>query len=312
MAIPEAWAGLLSVPAIAAPMFMISNPELTTACCEAGVIGTFPALNQRDSEGYEAWLDAIERQLADRPMAAPFGVNLSLRRGNARLERDLDITIAHRVPIVLTSLGISDDVVERVHGYGGIVLHDVINQRHARRAAAAGVDGLILVCAGAGGHSGRLNPFAFLAETRSWYDGIIVLAGGITEGRQIAAAKLAGADLVSLGTRFIMTRESGAPDAYKAMIARASTADIAFTPHLTGVGASFLSASLADWGIEGEEPSPTIDRATRTVRHQGREGKVWRDIWSAGQAAGAIGDIPPAAELCGRLAGEYAEALRTC
>ena len=312
MPLPEAWLSRLSVPAIAAPMFMISNPELTIACCEAGLIGTFPALNQPDSQGYEAWLDAIEERLGRRPDAAPFGVNLSLRRGNQRLERDLEITIAHRVPIVLTSLGISDEVVDRIHAYGGILLHDVVNQRHARRAVAAGVDGLILVCAGAGGHAGRLNPFAFLAETRSGFDGIIVLAGGITDGRQIAAAKLAGADLASLGTRFIMTRESGAPDAYKAMIAQASTADLVYTPHLTGVGASFLAASLNAWGIDGEEPSAAIDRTTRTVRHEGREGKVWRDIWSAGQAAGAIDDIPPATDLCRRLAEEYAEAMGTC
>jgi nitronate monooxygenase len=291
---------------------MISNPELTIACCESGVIGTFPALNQRDSEGYEGWLETIERRLGSNSLAAPFGVNLSLRRNNARLERDLEITVAHRVPLVLTSLGISDEIVERIHAYGGIVLHDVISQRHARRAVAAGVDGLILVCAGAGGHAGRLNPFAFLAETRSWFDGTIALAGGITSGRQVAAARLAGADLAALGTRFIMTRESGAPDGYKAMIAEASTADLVYTPHLTGVGATFLAASLNAWGIESEAASDAIDKETRTVRHQGREGKVCRDIWSAGQAAGAICDIPTAAELCRRLADDCAEARHAC
>lgn len=296
----------LAVPAIAAPMFMISCPDLVVACCASGVIGSFPALNRRDTEGYVAWLAEIRERLARHENPAPFAVNLSLKRGSARLEADLAATVAAKVPIVLTSLGISRDVVARIHEYGGIVLHDVIGQRHAEKASEAGVDGLILVCAGAGGHAGRLNPFAFLAQTRSWFAGSTVLAGGITSGRDIAAARMMGADLVSIGTRFIATREGNATDAYKAMILAARAEDIAYTAAMTGVPASFLSASLAEWSIDPDTAdNPGIDIATRTLRFAGREGKVWRDVWSAGQGAGAIRDIPGAAELCARLASEY-------
>ena len=311
MAIPPGWSSRLSVPAIAAPMFMISTPDLMVECCRSGVIGGFPALNQRDNAGYAAWLAEIRERLArisdETGVApAPFAVNLSLRRGNPRLEEDLATTIADKVPLVITSLGVSADVIDRVHDYGGIVFHDVVSRRHAEKAAAAGVDGLILVTAGAGGHAGQLNPFAFVAEIRRGFDRTLILAGGIVDGRQIAAAELLGADMVSIGTRFIATREGAAPDAYKAMILAATSEDIVYTPAMTGVGASFLKASIRDWGMDPDHLSAAaIDRATRTVRYGGREGKVWRDIWSAGQAAGAIGDLPGAAELCERLAAEW-------
>jgi nitronate monooxygenase len=295
-------------------MFMVSNPDLVVACCTSGVVGTFPALNCRDNAGYCAWLneigDRLDRHAAATGIApAPFGVNLSLRRGNPRLEQDLATTIANRVPLVITSLGISRDVVDQVHGYGGVLLHDVINLRHARKAAASGVDGLILVAAGAGGHGGRLNPFAFVAEVRRWFDGTVVLAGGISAGHQIAAARLLGADLVSIGTRFIATREANAPDRYKAMIVEAGSEDIVYTAAMTGVEANFLKASLHDWGIDPADlANAAIDSTTRTVRNDDREGKVWRDIWSAGQSVGAIDDIPAAAELCRRLAADHASA----
>ncbi len=311
MAIPAGWAGRLAVPAIAAPMFMVSTPDLTVECCRSGVVGSFPALNQRDNAGYAAWLGEIGDRLArlageTGSDPAPFGVNLSMRRGNPRLEEDLVTTIAARVPLVITSLGVSAEVVSRVHDYGGIVFHDIVNQRHAEKAAAAGVDGLILVTAGAGGHAGRLNPFAFVAEVRRWFDRTLILAGGIVDGRQIAAAQLLGADMVSMGTRFIATREGAAPDAYKAMILAATAEDIVYTAAMTGVGASFLKASVRDWGIDPDDlATAAIDPATRTVRHGDREGKVWRDIWSAGQAAGAIDDVPGAADLCRRLAAEW-------
>jgi len=315
MPIPAAWENRLMVPAIAAPMFMVSVPDLVVACCAAGVIGAFPALNRRDNEGYAAWLDAIAGRLAraeqetGRP-AAPFAVNLSLRRGSSRLEEDLATTIGRRVPLVITSLGIARDVVDRVHDYGGILFHDVVGQRHAEKAAEAGVDGLILVKAGAGGHAGRLNPFAFVAQVRRWFDRTLILAGGITDGHQIAAAQLMGADMVSIGTRFIATTESAAPYAYKRMILGAKAEDVAYTPAMTGVAASFLKPSLRAWGIDPEGPaSAVIDSASRAVRHQGREGKVWRDIWSAGQAVGAIDDIPDAAALCARLASDYHAAI---
>jgi nitronate monooxygenase len=193
-----------------------------------------------------------------------------------------------------------------VHDYGGLVFHDVINLKFAEKAAAAGADGLIAVAAGAGGHGGTLNPFAFVEELRGWFTGTLVLAGGITNGRQIAAARLIGADMVSIGTRFLATAESGVPDAYKTMVRESRAQDIIYTPHMTGVHASFLKPSLEQWGLH-EGGTGAIDSATRTVRHGEKEGKVWRDVWSAGQGVGAIGDIPTAAALCARLAREYAE-----
>jgi len=292
-------------------MFMISNPDLTVARCINGTISKFPALNCRENAVYAGWLSEIADRLARHAdetgrEPAPFGVNHSMLRGNARLEADLETTIAQRVPLVITSLGISQDVVDRVHGYGGVVFHDVVNQRHARKAADAGVDGLILVAAGAGGHAGRLNPFAFIAEVRRWFDRTVIVAGGITNGRQIAAVELLGADMVSMGTRFNATVEGNAPQAYKSMIVASDAEDITYTPYMTGVGASFLTASLEEWGLDpGDLGNAAIGAAIRTVRHGDREGKVWRDIWSAGQSTGAIDDVPTAGELCARLVREY-------
>jgi len=316
MGIPAGWHDKLAVPAIAAPMFLASNAALTLACCEAGVIGTCPALNLRDNPAFEQYLHQVETRLhLLREMGktcAPHGVNLSLRKGNPRLEDDLRSTIAHKIPLVITSLGLSRDVVARVHDYGGLVFHDVINTRFAEKAAAAGADGLIAVAAGAGGHGGILNPFAFLEELRGWFTGTLVLAGGITNGRQIAAARLLGADMVSIGTRFLATAESGAPDAYKAMVSASHAEDIIYTPHLTGVPANFLRPSLAQWGLDADNlAAAAIDPGRRTVRHGAREGKVWRDVWSAGQGAGGIHDIPTAAALCARLTRDYEQAQAT-
>jgi nitronate monooxygenase len=294
-------------------MFLASNAALTLACCESGVVGTCPALNFRDNAAYEHYLRHVDTRLKtlrdEGKTCAPHGVNLSLRKGNPRLEDDLRTTIAQKIPLVITSLGLSRDVVERVHAYGGIIFHDVINLKFAEKAAAAGADGLIAVAAGAGGHGGALNPFAFVEELRAWFHGTLVLAGAITNGRQIAAARLLGADMVSIGTRFLATAESGVPDAYKAMVRASRAADIIYTPHLTGVHANFLRPSLAEWGLDADNlNSAAIDIATRTVRHGDRGGKIWRDVWSAGHGAGAVNDIPGAAALCARLAREYAEA----
>ncbi|MBO9499081.1 MAG: nitronate monooxygenase [Novosphingobium sp.] len=289
-------------------MFLASCPDLVVACCSEGVVGSFPALNCRDSEGYAGWLAEIAVRLEEVERPAPYAVNLSLRRGSPRLDNDLAVTVAAKVPIVLTSLGISRDVVERVRDYGGLVMHDVTTRRHAEKAAEAGVDGLILVCAGAGGHGGALSPFAFLEETRSWFRGLIALAGGITSGAQIAAARMMGADLVSIGTRFLATREAAIPEAYKAMILEAHASDIAYTDALTGVPASFLAPSLAAWGLPGS--GGAIDAPSRTARFGELEGKVWRDLWSAGQGVGSIADLLPAGELCRRLAAEYRAAIQ--
>ncbi len=290
-------------------MFLVSGPDLVVAACRAGVVGTFPALNQRTTEGYIAWLDDIESRLqaardrGERP--APYGVNLIVHKTNERLQADLEVTIQRRVPLVITSLGAVSKLVESVHAYGGLVYHDVINARHARKAADAGVDGLIAVAAGAGGHAGNVNPFALLAELRSFFSGTILLAGGISTGRDIAAAEMMGADLAYLGTRFIATRESLAPDAYKQMIVDSTAKDVLYTDRVTGISANFLRPSLVGAGLDPDNlQAPGEVNVGAELEHA----RAWRDLWSAGQGVGAIADIPTTADLCERLVREYHDA----
>jgi nitronate monooxygenase len=273
-------------------------------------MGTFPALNQRTSEGYGEWLDEIGERLrhveaagAARP--SPFGVNLIVHRSNERLQRDVEITIRHRVPVVITSLGAVREVVDAIHSYGGLVFHDVINLRHANKAAEAGVDGLIAVCAGAGGHAGLLNPFAFVSEIRQIFDKTVILSGAITNGRQIAAAQVMGADLAYLGTRFINTCEALAPAGHKEMILASSANDIVYTPVISGVPANFMRPSVI---AAGADPDSLQTSLKLTVSAES-EAKAWKDVWSAGQGVGDIRDILPAAELCQRLIAEYQEAI---
>jgi nitronate monooxygenase len=301
MPLPTDWSQRLSIPAIAAPMFLVSGPDLVVETCRSGLIGTFPALNQRTSEGYAAWLDEIRERLAGIENASPFGVNLIVHKTNDRVARDVEITVQHRVPIVITSLGAVRDVVDAIHSYGGLVFHDVINLHHAHKAADAGVDGLIAVCAGAGGHAGLLSPFAFLAEIRKFFDKIVILSGSITNGRQIAAAQLMGADLAYLGTRFIATRESLAPLAYKEMILAATAKDILYTPAISGVHANFLRASII---AAGGDPDNLQSSVKMHITAEG-EAKAWKDVWSAGHGVGDIHDVPSVAELCERLIAEY-------
>jgi nitronate monooxygenase len=311
MSLPEKLCEGLAIPAIAAPMFLVSGPDLVVEACRHGVIGTFPALNQRTSEGYEEWLTEIQRRLDEarsesgRP-PAQYGVNLIVHKTNARVERDLEITVRHRVPLVITSLGAAREVVDAVHSYGGLVFHDVIHLYHARKAADAGVDGIIAVAAGAGGHAGTLSPFGFLAEIRAFFDKTVVLSGAITNGSQIAAAQLMGADLAYLGTRFISTRESLAPEGFKEMIVNANAKDIVYTDSISGVHANFLRASIV---AAGGDPENLPAHSGMRVTAEG-EAKAWKNIWSAGHGVGDIHDIPSTAELCGRLAGEYREAVR--
>jgi len=300
----------LAIPAIAAPMFLVSGPDLVVETCRSGIMGTFPALNQRTSEGYAAWLEEIRERLqrieAETGVApSPFGVNLIVHKTNERLTRDIGITVQQRVPIVITSLGAVRDVVDAIHSYGGLVFHDVINLRHAGKAAEAGVDGLIAVCAGAGGHAGLLNPFAFVAEIRQMFDKTVILSGAITHGRQIAAAQLMGADLAYLGTRFINTREALAPAGYKEMILAATAKDIVYTPAVSGVHANFLRDSII---AAGADPDNLQSPVKLNVSSEG-EAKAWKDVWSAGQGVGDIRDIPTAAELCQRLVAEYRQAI---
>jgi nitronate monooxygenase len=305
MSLPEMWRERLAIPAIAAPMFLVSGPDLVVEACRCGVIGTFPALNQRSSEGYEAWLTEIEERLdGSGSAAAPFGVNLIVHKTNARLERDLEITVRHRVPLVITSLGSVRGVVDQIHSYGGIVFHDVIHVHHARKAADTGVDGLIAVSAGAGGHAGTLSPFALLEEIRAFFDKTLILSGAITNGRQIAAVQLMGADLAYLGTRFITTRESLAPDGFKEMIVEATAKDVVYTAAISGVHANFLRASIV---ASGGDPDNLPSHGGLEVTSEG-EAKAWKNIWSAGHGVGAIHDIPSVADLCGRLIREYQDA----
>lgn len=301
MPIPAALAPL-RLPAIAAPMFLASGPDLVVATCNAGMAGSFPALNQRTTGGLDDWLSEIAGRL--RPGAAPFGVNLIVHRSNPRLEADLAMVVRHRVPLVITSLGAVREVVEAVHAYGGLVFHDVVNRRHAEKAAAAGVDGLIGVAAGAGGHAGTMSPFALVAELRQVFDGCIALAGAINTGAQIAAARAMGADLAYLGTRFLATREAMVPEAYKRMIVESRMADILYTPNISGVPANFLAPSLRAAGLDPENLPPHGELRLES------ETKAWSRLWSAGQGVGGIADIPEASALCERLVEEYRAAIR--
>jgi nitronate monooxygenase len=313
MPLPDLLLNRLRLPAIAAPQFLVSGPGLVVETCRAGLVGTFPSLNQRSTEGYAAWLDEIATRLAALPHAAPFGVNLIVHRTNARLEADLAATVRARVPIVITSLGANREVVAAVQSYGGLVFHDVINRRHAEKAAEAGVDGIIAVCAGAGGHAGTLSPFALVSEVRQVFAGTIILAGAIGTGAHILAARAMGADLAYLGTRFIATRESLAAPAHKTMIVAGRAADIIHTPAISGVAGNFLRPSLVAQGLDPDNlpTGTTMDMSRRHAEKDGGAdaGRAWRDIFSAGQGIGAIDDVPTVAELCDRLAAEYEAAL---
>ncbi|WP_455921961.1 NAD(P)H-dependent flavin oxidoreductase [Pseudomonas putida] len=307
MSLPPLLDQRLRLPVVAAPMFLISNPQLVLACCRNGVVGTFPALNQRDSAGFKHWLEEIEAGLATLDRPAPYAVNLIVHSSNPRLEADLAICIEHKVPIIITSLGAAKEVVDAVHAYGGLVFHDVTTRRHAEKAAQAGVDGLIAVAAGAGGHAGTWSPFALVAEIRQFFDKTLLLAGCINHGQEILAAQLLGADLAYLGTRFIACQESHAPDAYKDMLLASRAADIIHTPAVSGVPASFMRQSLEDAGFD--LATLAAIGAQAKLKPIDDEAKAWKTIWSAGQGAGGIEDVPTADELIGRLDQEYRKAL---
>lgn len=298
----------LRLPVVAAPMFLVSGPELVTATCRAGICGTFPALNQRTTEGFKAWLDQLERDLDAEH--APYGVNLIVHRSNPRLMADLEVCVRRKVPLVITSLGAVKDVVDAVHGYGGIVFHDVTNRKHAEKAAQAGVDGIVLVAGGAGGHAGTINPFALLRDVRSFFEGTLILAGALSTGRDIAAARAMGADLAYMGTRFIATRESAAQPEYKDLVCQARPEDIVHTPAVSGVPANFIKQSLAANGYDLErllDPAHINFGEKLTVSD---EAKAWKTVWSAGHGVSAIHDVPSVDELIDRLEAEYREAIQ--
>lgn len=317
MALPESFQGRLSVPVMASPMFLVSGPRLVIETCKAGVAGTFPAANQRTSEGFEEWLIELNETLGKLREAnphkpiAPYGVNLIVHKSNPRWPADLELCVKHQVPFLITSLGAVEELVEKVHSYGGLVFHDVTNMRHARKAAAAGVDGLIAVCAGAGGHAGTLSPFGLIPELRSFFDGTILLGGAISDGRGVAAAKVLGADLAYMGTRFINTVESEAPDNYKQMIIDASAADIVYTPAISGIPGSFLRASILAVGLDPDNlPAKDKINFDHADSPRAEDAKAWKKVLSAGQGCGSIHDVIPVAELCANLKREYKQALQ--
>jgi nitronate monooxygenase len=291
-------------------MFLVSHPELVIAQCRAGIPGAFPTLNARPVKVLDEWLDHVRQELHSSPGAAPFGVNLIVHKSNPRLIDDTELVINHRVPFVVTSVGNPIDVVNRVHGYGGLVFHDVTTIGYARKAIDAGVDGLVLVCAGAGGHAGTLSPFALVEEARAIFDGTIILAGAVSTGRHIRAAEVLGADLVYMGTRFIATAEAHAPERYKRMIIESTAADVLYTPYFSGAPANYLVASIIAAGFNPYEvlsrrPDATLDFG---YRKEG-DARPWRDVWSAGQGVGAIDQILSVAELVRHLKKEYVAAL---
>ncbi|WP_424003338.1 NAD(P)H-dependent flavin oxidoreductase [Maribacter sp. IgM3_T14_3] len=302
----------LSLPAVAAPMFLISGPQLVIECCKNGIVGTFPALNQRTSEGFEEWLIEIksalktfEEQTGKKP--APFGVNLIVHATNPRLEADVKLCVKHKVPLIITSLGAVSEVVDAIHSYGGLVFHDIIKKRHAEKAAEAGVDGLILVAAGAGGHAGTINPMPLVAEIKKFYHKTILLSGCISTGRDIASALQMGADLAYMGTRFINTNESKASPEYRQMIIDAGASDVVYTASISGVHANFLGASLKAAGITEEDLKKDVK--IDFGKELDTEAKAWKTIWSAGQGSALIDDSIPVAELVSHLKTEFKQAI---
>ena len=305
----------LTLPAVAAPMFLISGPELVIECCKNGIVGTFPALNQRTTEGFEEWVIEIKEalkvyEIETGKKAAPYGVNLIVHPTNPRVQPDLEICIKHKVPLIITSLGAVSDLVSAVQSYGGLVYHDVIKKRHAEKAAEAGVDGLILVAAGAGGHAGALSPLALINEIKSFFNKTILLSGCISTGQDIASALQMGADLAYMGTRFINVKESMADTKYQEMIINSRAEDIVYTAAVSGVNANFLRPSLEAMGITEELWSKTkkIDFGSELDAAKA-EAQAWKTIWSAGQGVTSIDDVKSTSELVEQLKDQFKIAL---
>ncbi len=316
MPLPDLFTSRLRLPLIGAPMFIVSGPELVIAQCQAGIVGSFPALNARPKEELANWIAQIKEELGafseqhpDEPVA-PFAVNQIVHVSNDRLQHDLEVCVAHEVPIIITSLRPPADVVSAVHGYGGLVFHDVISMRHARKAIEQGVDGIIAVTAGAGGHAGTLSPFALVKEIRREFDGVIILSGAMSRGGDVLAAQAIGADLAYFGTRFIATEEARAIPDYKSMIVDSAAADIMYTAYFSGVHGSYLRGSIERAGID----PATLESAEKNEmnfaeRNQG-DAKAWKDIWGAGQGVGTIDEILATHDLVLRLEAEYLDARR--
>ena len=314
MPIPDSIKDNISIPVIGAPLFLISVPDLVIAQCKAGIIGSFPALNARPQHVLEEWIIRIKTELKEYQeqnpdkKVAPFAVNQICHGSNDRLQGDMEICVKHKVPIIITSLRPPAEVVEAAHSYGGLVFHDVINVRHAKKAADMGVDGLILVCAGAGGHAGALSPFALLREVKSWFDGTIILSGSIGDGYSVASALALGADFAYLGTRFIATHEANAEPEYKQMLIESSANDIVYSNLFTGVLGNYLKPSIQNAGLDPDN-LPTADKSAMNFGSGGNtDSKAWKDIWGSGQGIGLIEDAPTVEDLVSRIRSEFNEA----
>ena len=314
MPIPDSIKDNISIPVIGAPLFLISVPDLVIAQCKAGIIGSFPALNARPQHVLEEWIVKIKTELKEYQeqnpdkKVAPFAVNQICHGSNDRLQGDMEICVKHEVPVIITSLRPPLEVVEAAHSYGGLVFHDVINVRHAKKAADMGVDGLILVCTGAGGHAGALSPFALLREVKSWFDGTIILSGSIGDGYSVASALALGADFAYLGTRFIATQEANAEPEYKQMLIESSANDIVYSNLFTGVLGNYLKPSIQNSGLDPDN-LPTADKSAMNFGSGGNtDSKAWKDIWGSGQGIGLIEDAPTVEELVDRPKSEFTEA----
>ena len=313
MTLPAILTQRLRLPVVASPLFIISNPDLVIAQCQAGIVGSFPALNARPAAMLDEWLARITAELAahdlahpDRP-SAPFAVNQIVHRSNDRLDADMEVVVRHKVPIVITSLGARREINDAVHSYGGIVLHDVIDDNFARKAIDKGADGLIAVAAGAGGHAGLQSPFALVQEIRRWFDGPLLLSGAIASGRSILSAQAMGADLAYIGSAFIATKEANAVEGYKRMITECAARDIVHTNLITGVHGNYLKPSLVAAGLDPDN-LPSSDPSKMDFGSDRQKPKAWKEIWGCGQGIGVLQDIPSAAELVERFAAEYQQA----
>ena len=311
MAIPQAMQDRLSVPVVGAPLFIISNPDLVLAQCKAGIVGSFPSLNARPIEQLDEWLSQITGELESYAKAnpekkvAPFAVNQIVHKSNNRLQQDLELCVKYKVPIVITSLGAVPEVNEAIHSYGGIVLHDIINNRHANSAIRKGADGLIAVASGAGGHAGMLSPFALIQDIREWFDGPLLLSGAIANGGAVLAAQAMGADLAYIGSPFIATHEARASEEYKQSIVEGKGKDIVYTNLFTGIHGNYLRSSIEKSGLDPDN-LPESDPSKMNFASGGNtSAKAWKDIWGCGQGIGAVNEVVGAAELVERLVTEY-------
>ena len=315
MALPDILKGNLRVPVVGSPLFLVSGPELVIAQCKAGIVGSFPALNARPADVLDEWLTRINTELEEYKAAnpdaivAPYAVNQICHSSNDRLMQDMETCVKHKVPIIITSLRPPAEVVEAAHSYGGLVYHDVISVKHAKKAAEQGVDGLILVCTGAGGHAGALSPFALVREVKQWFDGTVLLSGAIGDGYCVASALAMGADLAYVGSRFIATEEANADQGYKDMLVASAAEDIVYSSLFTGVDGNYLKPSVAAAGLDPDN-LPDADKSKMNFGSGGNmKTKAWKDIWGSGQGIGGIEAVDTIETVVSQMEREFKDAV---